>query len=206
MIAIAVTGSIGSGKSTVVRLLAERGAETIEADLLARQALEPGSAGFAAAVDRFGSGILDGDGAIDRSALGRIVFADVDARRDLEAIVHPVVLDSMLRQLDELIESDRIVVLELPLLVETGGRQRFRIDGVLVVDVPIDLAVERLVRDRGFDEVDARARIAAQADPGERLRAADFIIMNHGTPDDLSLMVDGAWRWIRGLDAEREGH
>jgi dephospho-CoA kinase len=203
MIAIAVTGGLGSGKSTVVRLLAERGAETLDADVLARAALEPGTTGFDATVARFGNGIVDDGGAIDRRALGRIVFADADARRDLEEIVHPFVIEGIARRTEAIDGTDRVLVLELPLLVEGGGRSRYRIDGVLVVDSPVDLAIERVVRDRGFDEDEAKARIAAQADAGERLRAADFIIMNHGTPEELSLMVDGAWEWIQRIESAR---
>jgi dephospho-CoA kinase len=205
MITIGVTGGLGSGKSTVVHLLASHGAEVVDADQLARSALEVGTPSFDAAVARFGSGILGPDGTIDRPALGKIVFADPEARRDLEAIVHPVVREGTLARIDALSGTDRVLVLDLPLLVESGGRERYRIDGVLVVDSPIDLAIERVVRDRGLDEADARARIAAQVDPGERLRAADFIIMNLGSLDELALMVDGAWNWITGLRAEHAG-
>jgi dephospho-CoA kinase len=204
MISIAVTGGLGSGKSTVVELLAARGAETIVADALARAALDRGSEGYVAAVARFGRGILDPDGAIDRAALGRIVFADTQALRDLEAIVHPSVQEAIRRRMLELDGSDAVVVLELPLFVESGGRDHHQVDGVLVVDTPIDLAIERVERDRGISAEDARARISAQADPAERLRIADFIIMNHGTRHELELMVDGAWEWIGRLKAEHQ--
>ena len=203
MITIAVTGGLGSGKTTVVRLLAERGAETIVADELARRALDRGTRGFDAVVARFGDEILDPDGAIDRAALGRIVFADPGALRELEAIVHPTVQAAMAERMRELETSD-VVVLELPLFIESGGRERNQVDGVLVVDTPVDLAVERVMRDRGILEADARTRIAAQVDPGARLREADFIIMNHGTRDELEQMVDGAWEWIGRLVGERQ--
>jgi len=203
MITIAVTGGLGSGKTTVVRLLAERGAETIVADELARRALDRGTRGFDAVVARFGDEILDPDGAIDRAALGRIVFADPGALRELEAIVHPTVQAAMAERMRELETSD-VVVLELPLFIESGGRERNQVDGVLVVDTPVDLAVERVMRDRGILEADARTRIAAQVDPGARLREADFIIMNHGTRDELEQMVDGAWEWIGRLVGEHQ--
>jgi dephospho-CoA kinase len=203
MITIGVTGGLGSGKSTVVRFLARRGAETVDADAVARTALDRGTAAYDAALARFGPEIVTADGSVDRGALARVVFSDPGARADLEAIVHPVVRDAIMARLDELAGSDAVLVLDLPLLVETGGRERYRIDGVLVVDTPIDLAIERVVHDRGLSEADARARIEAQVDPGTRLRAADFIIMNHGTPADLEQMTDGAWRWIDGL---RESH
>ncbi len=199
MFAVGVTGGLGSGKSTVVRLLGARGATTIDADALARAALEPGTSGAAAVVERFGPGVLADDGAIDRGRLAAIVFADAQARRDLEAIVHPVVRAGMLTRIEVHAGSDAVVVLDLPLLVESGGAAAYRLDGVLVVDTPLDLAIARVTRDRGLSKEDARARIAAQIDPAERLRAANFIIMNHGSLADLDVMVDGAWRWIAEL-------
>jgi dephospho-CoA kinase len=205
MITVGVTGAMGSGKSTVVGLLRQRGAVAIDADAIARRAIDRGSAPFQAVVDRFGPGVLDGEGDIDRTQLAAIVFAEPDARRDLEQIVHPIVEAEIRARLTDLASTDSVVVLDLPLLVETGGRARYGLDGVLVVDAPTDLALDRVVQSRRITVEDARARIAAQADSGSRARAADFIIMNHGTLDELSAMVDGAWTWIGRLRVEREG-
>jgi dephospho-CoA kinase len=196
MIAIALTGGIGSGKTTVAELLAAHGAERINADELARTAVEPGSAGFSQVVARFGSGIVNLDGSLDRAALAGIVFEDEGARRDLNAIVHPEVARMMAEGLSRHAGTDAIVVLEIPLLVEGGGRERYPVAGVLVVDCPIELAVERLLKSRQMDEQDVRRRIAAQASRDARLRQADYIIVNTGTLGELRLMVDRAWEWM----------
>ena len=207
MIVIGCTGGIGSGKSTVCSLLAARGAQVINADDLAREALERPGAAFLAVRERFAEA-LDQDGAIDRARLAEVVFSDQSARRDLEAIVHPVVEAELARRLGELGQdpatSDGVLVLEVALLVETNGRARYHLDGLLVVDVPEELALERLTRFRQMDRDDALARIAAQSPRAERLRAADFVILNTGTLDELALMAENAWRWMQALRVDAE--
>jgi dephospho-CoA kinase len=206
LITIACTGLIGAGKSTVAALLAQRGAVIVDADALARDVLEPGSPGYQAVLDRFGPSILaeatssgSGPPPIDRARLAGLVFGDPSALFDLEAIVHPKVrqrIDAILRTHEG---SDDVVVLELPLLVRRGSEAAYRLDGVLLVDVPEEVALERLVRQRQMDPDDARSRMSAQPSRLERLRAADFVIMNIGTRDELEEMVAQAWSWIIGL-------
>ncbi len=201
MLAIGLTGGIGSGKSTVAGLLVERGAVLVDADAIARQVVEPGQATLARLVERFGPGILAPDGSLDRAGLAAIAFADPAARADLDAIVHPAVGAAMLDRLDEERATDHVVVLDIPLLAE-GGRGRYPVAGVIVVDCPVDIAVERLVSLRGMERSDAEARVAAQASREARLAVADFVIMNMGSLPELEEMVARAWRWIEGLSAE----
>jgi dephospho-CoA kinase len=201
VLAIGLTGGIGSGKSTVAGLLVERGAVLVDADAIARQVVEPGQATLARLVERFGPGILAPDGSLDRAGLAAIAFADPAARADLDAIVHPAVGAAMLDRLDEERATDHVVVLDIPLLAE-GGRGRYPVAGVIVVDCPVDIAVERLVSLRGMERSDAEARVAAQASREARLAVADFVIMNMGSLPELEEMVARAWRWIEGLSAE----
>ncbi|HUZ21669.1 MAG TPA: dephospho-CoA kinase [Acidimicrobiales bacterium] len=205
MLVVGCTGGIGSGKSTVAALLGERGAVVVDADAIARAALEPSEAAFAAVVERFGPAIVGEDGRLDRSGLAELVFRDPIARADLEAIVHPVVRRAIADRLEAERAGERVVVLDVPLLVETGGKQRYGVDAVLVVDAPEHLAVERLVSSRRMTREAARARAAAQVPRAERLRAADYVIVNIGSLDELVLMVDAAWRWIGQLRLERSG-
>jgi dephospho-CoA kinase len=199
MIAVGLTGGIGSGKSTAAALLVERGAVLVDADRLARQVVEPGTDGLQRVVERFGPAILLADGTLDRPQLASIVFADEAARRDLNAIVHPAVGVLMAERLTALHTTDDIVVLDVPLLVEGGARDRYAVAGVLVIDTPVDLAVERLVESRGMGRADAEARVAAQASRAERLAAADYVIVNMGSLEELALMVDRAWAWMQSL-------
>jgi dephospho-CoA kinase len=200
VVAIGCTGGIGSGKSTVAALLERRGARIVDADAISHAVIAPGTPGSSAVVERFGAGILDPDGSIDRRALAALVFADQAALRDLEAIVHPLVSVALRQELATSAPDD-VVVCVLPLLAETDARMRYGLDGVLVVDAPEDLALERLVHDRQMDEADARSRIAAQADRFARIAVADYVILNVGTLEELDEMAEGAWRWI-----ERLGH
>jgi dephospho-CoA kinase len=188
---IGLTGGIASGKSTVADLLAARGAVVIDADRLARDVVEPGTPGLAAIVARFGPGVLLADGALDRPALGRVVFADADARRDLEAIIHPAVR-ARARALTEAAPDDAVVVQVIPLLVETGQTGDF--DLVVVVDVDPAVQVERIRSRDGLDEEQSRARLRAQAGREERLAAADVVIDNAGSLSGLAGQVDRLWR------------
>jgi dephospho-CoA kinase len=191
MLAVGLTGGIGSGKSTVARLLAGRGAVIVDADLLARQVVEPGSPGYQAVLDRFGPAVADADGSLDRRALAQLVFADPAALADLNAIVHPAVRAAIADRLADLEGGDGIVVLDIPLLVESG--RSYGAGAVIVVDCPPEVAVRRLVEQRGMDEADARRRMAAQIPRADRLAAADVVIDNSGSREDLAAEVARVW-------------
>ena len=195
MLVVGLTGGIGSGKSTVASLLAERGAVTIDADALARAAVEPDGPAYRAVVDRFGAGVLAADGAIDRRRLAAVVFADPQARADLEAIVHPAVRAGVAQRVAALADTDCVVVVEIPLLAESPA-SRAGLQAVIVVDCPEDVAVARLVAQRGMSEADAWARVAAQASRDERLALADVIVDNGNGLDRLAGEVDRCWRWL----------
>jgi dephospho-CoA kinase len=196
VLVVGLTGGIGSGKSTVSELLAARGAVIIDADVAARRVVEPGGPAYDAVVERFGPGIVAADGTIDRPALAEIVFNDPSARADLESMTHPAVGELINAALAAEAGTDHVVVLDVPLLVESG---RTGVAGVIVVDCPPEVAVQRLVAQRGMDEDDARRRIAAQVSREERLAHADFVIDNAGARDALGPQVDAAWEWIQGL-------
>ena len=172
-------------------MLAERGAIVVDADRLARDAVAAGTDGFRAVVDRFGSGVVAGDGTLDRRALAGVVFGDPAALADLNAIVHPPVRAAIAERVAELAGTDAVVVLEIPLLVESG--RSYGASQVIVVDCPEDVAVRRLVEGRGMVEADARRRIAAQASRAERLAAADVVIDNSGSLAELRRHVDRLW-------------
>jgi dephospho-CoA kinase len=192
MVVVGLTGGIGSGKSTIAALLAARGAVVVDADLLAREAVAPGTAGLADVVARFGPAVLAPDGTLNRQALADLVFADPAALADLNAIVHPVVRAAIADRLAALDGGPApLVVLEIPLLVESG--RSYGASAVIVVDCPEDVAVRRLVEGRGMDEADARRRMAAQASRADRLAAADLVIDNSGSRDELEREVDRAW-------------
>ena len=191
MVVVGLTGGIGSGKSTVASMLAARGAIVVDADQLARDAVAVGTAGYRQVVDRFGAGVVAGDGALDRRALAGVVFDDPAALADLNGIVHPPVRAAIASRLAELEGTDAVVVLEIPLLVESG--RTYGASKVVVVDCPEDVAVRRLAEDRGMDPTDARRRIAAQASREDRLAAADVVIDNGGSLDDLVGQVDDLW-------------
>ena len=190
MTRIAVTGGAGSGKSEVARLLRERGAVVVDADVLARDVVAVGTPGLRAVLEEFGRGVAREDGSLDRAALAALVFGDVAARRRLERIVHPLVA-ARAAQLLAAVPPDRVAVYDVPLLVEKGSREGF--DLVVVVDAPPEVQVERLVRLRGLSEADARARLAAQATHEERRAAADVVLDNSGSLEDLHGQVDAFW-------------
>jgi dephospho-CoA kinase len=194
MLRVGLTGGIASGKTTVSDALEERGAVVIDADVLAREVVEPGTPGLAAVVERFGPGLLADDGQLDRAALGRLVFADPVARRDLEAIVHPAVR-ARAAALEAAAAADAVVVHVIPLLVETGQADDF--DVLVVVDVEPEQQLERLRERSGLDDEAAMARIAAQATRSARLAVADVVLANHTDTDDLVGQVDRLWLDLR---------
>jgi dephospho-CoA kinase len=196
MILVGLTGGIGAGKSMVSALLAAHGAVIIDADAITRDLQEPGQPVLAAIVERFGAGVLSADGRLDRAALADIVFPDPDALRDLNAIVHPAVGAEIARRIAAEHGSNRLVVLDVPLLVET---RRGGLSGIVVVDVPTETAVDRLVNQRGMTEAAARARVAVQASREERLAKADVVVDNSGTREALEARVAEVWEWMQGL-------
>lgn len=193
---IGLTGGIGSGKSTVAQLLVRLDAVVIDADVIVRDLQQPGAAVFVRMVERFGSGIVRADGALDRAAVAEIVFSDKEQLAALNGIVHPAVTDEMTRRRQALAETDTTVVLDIPLLIETNY---FDLDAVVVVDADPEIAIRRLVEQRGFAEADARARVANQASRGDRLAIADFVIDNSGALGDVAERVDACWQWICSL-------
>lgn len=188
---LGLTGGIGAGKSTVAALLAAHGAVVIDTDEVARAVVEPGGAAYDGVVRRFGPSVLEPDGRIARSRLAEIAFADSEARADLNALVHPAVETVVRERLAGLEAPGRVVVLEVPLLVEAGWDRL--VDKVIVVDCPEDVAARRLVEARGMDEGDVRRRIAAQVGREDRLAAADLVVTNDGGIDDLRTQVAGLW-------------
>ena len=192
MLLVGLTGNIGSGKSTVAQMLSERGATIIDADVLARRAVEAGTPAFAKIVARWGSSILAPDGHLDRAALRRVVFADHAQLEELNQIVHPEVERLRARLIDQAKRrGDRVVVCDIPLLFERHMTDRF--DRIVLVDSHRAIRLERLVKDRGLRETEAMEMIAAQM-PAELKRArADFIVENDGTFAQLERRVNDAW-------------
>lgn len=198
MLLLGLTGGIGSGKSTVSAMLAEKGAVIIDADAITRALQQPGQPVFDEIVARFGAGVVGADGNLDRAGLAAVVFADEQAKKDLEHLVHPAVGAEMLTRMQAEADTDHVVVYDVPLLVE-AARRGLSFAGVIVVDIDPDIAVRRVVEQRGMDERDVRARIANQASRAERIAVADRVIDNSGTRDDLRGQVDEVWAWIQTL-------
>jgi dephospho-CoA kinase len=190
MLRVGLTGGIGSGKSTVAGRLVEHGATLIDADRIAREVVAPGTDGLAEVAAAFGDGVLAADGSLDRPALAAVVFADESQRARLNAIVHPRI-GARTAELIAAADPEAVVVHDVPLLVENGYAPVYHL--VVVVDVPVEERVRRLVRDRGMTEADVRARIAAQADEPSRRAAADVWLDNSGTPDQVLAAVDALW-------------
>ena len=192
MIVVGLTGNIASGKSTVAALLAAHGATVIDADVLARRVVEPGTPALAAIADRWGTGMLAPDGTLDRSALRRVVFQSGAELEALNAIVHPEIERLRRAAVDAAREhGDRVVVCDLPLLFEKDLAPLF--DRVVLVDAPRPLRLDRLVADRALDEAEAMRMIASQM-PAELKRArADYVIENAGTRAELARRVDALW-------------
>lgn len=197
MIVVGLTGGIGSGKSTVSAALAEYGAVIIDADALTRELQQPGTPVFEAMVARFGDEIIAADGSLNRLGLAAIVFPDPELLKELNAIVHPAVGRAIRDRMRAHLHTDSVVVLDVALLIESS---RYPVAGVVVVDLPVETAVERLVEFRNMDESDARARIARQATREERLDRADLVIDNSGNLAALRVQLPAAWEWMQGLD------
>ncbi len=204
MLAVGLTGGIGTGKSTVAAMLAERGAALVDADLIAREVVEPGGAAYQPLVDRFGPAILDAEGRVDRPAVAELVFGDPDALADLNSITHPAIGVEMIARKDGFAETDRIVVLEIPLL-RAVHRDTLSLAAVVVVDAGPEVALQRLVTARGMDEADARARMAAQPDREARLEGADLVVDNSGDEAHLRGEVDRVWAALLELRDREAG-
>jgi dephospho-CoA kinase len=192
-----LSGGIGSGKSTVGRELAQRGAVVIDVDLLSRELQQPGKAVFTAMTERWGDRIIGPDGTLDRQAVADIVFMDADEMAALMALTSPALEAALYERVENHEETDAIVILEAALLA--GAPRLYGIGGLIVVDLPDDEAARRLVQSRGMREDDARARMTHQPDRESRLLNADFVIDNSATIDALSPQLELAWRWLETL-------
>ena len=195
-LSVGLTGGIGSGKSEVLKRLKARGATVVDADLAARRVVEPGTEGYDAVVKEFGSEVVAADGTLDRAKLGAIVFADPDRRAALNAIVHPLV-GALMAEWADAAPDGGIVVYDIPLLVEGGADRGYA--AVIVVDADEEVRYARLQADRGMSRADAAARMAAQASRQERLEAADYVIANNGSLEDLDQETDRLWSELLAL-------
>jgi dephospho-CoA kinase len=194
MLLLGLTGGIGSGKSTVSAEFARRGAIVIDADLVVRELQSPGGAVLAAMVEHFGDTILAADGTLNRQAVADIVFNDPEQLKALNAIVHPKVGEEIDGRIEAQRQSDNVVILDVPLLVESKA---YETEGIIVVDTDPEIAVQRLVEFRGFNADDARARMKLQATREERRAVAAFIVPNDGTQEDLMTHIEECWIWIQ---------
>jgi dephospho-CoA kinase len=201
MILLGLTGGIGSGKSSVAQLLSAKGAIVIDSDAIARELQAAGSPLLSQLVDRFGD-VLNEDGSLNRAQLAAIVFPSPENVKALNAIMHPAIGKEMSRRLDEQRDTNNVVILDIPLLVENP---RKGLSGVLVVDIDYELAVERVVKHRGMDADDVRARISRQSTREQRRAIADRIIDNSGSLEELERQVEDAWHWAQQLPAAEPG-
>jgi dephospho-CoA kinase len=191
LLLVGLTGGIGAGKSTVAALLAARGAVVVDADQVARAVVEPGQPALATLVDRFGDGILDADGRLERGALAKVAFADDESRLALEAITHPAINEEFSRRVADA-PSDAVVVLDVPLLAESEQARKRPYQTVIVVEAPRETRLARLEA-RGVDRADAEARMAAQADDEERRKLATYVVDNAGDRAALERKIDEVW-------------
>jgi dephospho-CoA kinase len=198
---IGLTGAIGSGKSSVSALFASKGAIIIDGDGIAKQLQQKGSATLQKMVDEFGDILLD-TGELDRAKVAQLVFGDADLLKRLNAIMHPAISAEILRQIEMNMATDNVVVLDMPLLVENP---REGMSGLVVVDVDPEVAISRLVQFRHMNEDDARRRMASQASREDRLKVADRVIDNSGSPDALDAQVDEVWDWFATLPNAQPG-
>jgi len=194
MLLLGLTGGIGSGKSTVSAEFARRGAVVIDADLVVRELQSPGGVVLSAMVEHFGETILAADGTLNRQAVADIVFNDPEELKALNAIVHPKVGEEIDRRIDAERDTENVVILDVPLLVESKA---YETEGIIVVDTDPELAVQRLVEYRGFNADDARARMKLQATRDERRAVAAFIVPNDGSQEELMTRIDECWDWIQ---------
>ncbi len=195
---VVLTGGIGAGKSSVTTRLAARGAVVVDADAIVRELQVPHAPLLQVLADRFGAHIINADGSLDRAGLAAIAFKDDESTQALNDIVHPAVRAEIRRRIDAERATDHVVVLDTPLLTVIDGLDHH---GMVVVDTPIDVAIERLVAQRGMSEDDARARISKQITRDERLALADFVIDNSGDIAALEKQLDELWTWIGTLPA-----
>lgn len=196
MILIGLTGGIGCGKSEVSRLLQKRGAVIIDADLIVRELQQPGQEIFVCMVEMLGDKVVASDGSLDRAAVANEVFKDAELLKKLNLLIHPVVRRVMNERVESYQETNEVVVLDIPLLVENP---REGLDGVLVVDLDPDVAVERIVEQRNMSIDDAKARVSRQSTREQRQAIADHVIDNSGDRGALANQVDIAWSWIKSL-------
>lgn len=192
MVVVGLTGGIGTGKSTVSEMLARYGAVVCDADRIAREVVEAGTQGFDEVVDAFGEDVVGPDGSLDRQALARIVFNEPEKRKTLESIIHPRVGLEIARTIDEERDTDHVVVLDVPLLLEVPGGSARLTDLVVVVAASESEQLERLAA-KGMDRDDAEARIAAQMPMAEKIERADRVIHNDGSLEDLERQVTELW-------------
>lgn len=206
MAEVAITGGIGSGKTTVAAHLVTKGAVLIDADQIVKDLQNPGGKVFEAIVKKYGSEVLLKDGNLDRQKIAEIVFNDDEELSKLNAIVHPAVGEEMGKQRKEAIKSGKIVLVDIPLMVTTEGelgRGEYKLfDGIIVVDCKIKTAISRLVSYRDFSKKDAEARVSSQATPEQRRKYADFLIDNNGPEEDLSQQIEECWEWMLSLSAQ----
>ncbi len=204
---IAITGGIGSGKTTVAKLIVNRGAVLVDADQIVKDLQRPGGKVFNKIVEIYGNDILLGDGELNRQKIAEIVFNDEMQLSRFNDIVHPAVGEEMGIRRKEAIKQGSIVLVDIPLMITPDGelgREEYKLfDGIIVVDCEIETAVSRLVQQRGFDEKDARARIAKQATPEQRREFADFLIDNNGSEENLSKQIEKCWEWVQTLTAKK---
>lgn len=195
MYLIGLTGGIASGKSVVAKRLAEHGAVHVDADVLAREVVEPGTPGLAAIAERFGPAVIAADGTLDRRALGAIIFSDAEARADLNAITHPAVWARAKELFDAAVADDRnaVVVYDVPLLVEASSARPMRFDLIVVVHADTETRLRRLVELRGMTREEAAHRLNSQASDTQRLAIADVVIDNNGTLDETLAQADALW-------------
>ena len=196
MILIGLTGGIGCGKSEVSRLLEKRGAVIVDADLIVRELQQPGGELFLRMVEMFGNKVVATDGSLNRAAVANEVFKDADLLKKLNSLIHPVVRRVMNERVEGHRATNKIVILDIPLLVENP---REGLDGVLVVDLDPQIAIERIVSQRNMSIDDAKSRVAAQSTREQRLAIADHVVDNSGDREALAIQVGAAWSWITSL-------